>query len=239
MDIRVPPSLHEAEVERHYPRDPITLEQQPDDDMRVLSAAMASARRNAEQLAELATALRNDRTRTPEAQALELRKAAMSLGEKAARNLDGARQRVGEALKRIETETSAPPPPRDAVALQIEAELRSKLSALPASDRRAAIAAAIRSGDDTIVGAVLRGPAMLSGMDQTEQDYTRLQWRQIRHPEKAARIDRLAKAIEATDTGGNLLMSYVERVSSSPDARQANAQASATESVMQSIQAAE
>ncbi len=222
-----------------YARDPRTQEQIPDDELRALAGAMASARRNAEQLRDLATAIQADRTRTPEASALELRRSALSLGEKGARTLDAARQRASEVLKRIEAETTAPPPPRDAMALQIEAEVRTRLAGMQASERRVLIEAAIQGGNDTIVGAALRGPAMLIGMDQTEHDLMRLRWREARHPEKAAKIERIVNALEAVDRGGNLLMSFVERVSNSSSAQRAQAQANATDTALQAIQAAE
>ncbi|MDP4360946.1 hypothetical protein QR510_30405, partial [Escherichia coli] len=79
-----------------YARDPATLEPLPDDDLRALSGAMAQARRGAEQLPELAGTLQADRTRPPEAAALEVRKSALSVGEQAARALDAAQQRGGE-----------------------------------------------------------------------------------------------------------------------------------------------
>ena len=110
---------------------------------------------------------------------------------------------------------------------------------MSASERRTALSAALDGGEDSILGAVLRGPAMLIGMDQTEHDHLRLRWRQARHPEKAAKIERLSKALEATDTGGSLLMSFVERVAGTHDAQRAEAQAGTTDALMQSIQAAE
>lgn len=236
MSIRVPPSLHEAFVDRHQARDPITRELLPDEELRTLSRAMASARLQAEQLSELATAMRADRTRTPEAAAVELRKAALTIGEKAARSLDGARERALRTLRQIEAETMVPPPPRDAVALQIEAEVRAKLDRLPEDKRRSVISTALTGGDDGIIGAVLRGPAMLSGLDQMEHEVLRLRWQQARHPEKAAKMERIGKALEDVERGGNLMMRFVEGLSTS---QAAQAQADRTNAALQAAQAAE
>ncbi len=235
----VPPSLHEAMVERHIALDPITRAQLPDTDISGLAAAMAASRRSAEQIAELARMLLADQSRTPEAAALELRKNALAVGEKAARVLDTARARVGAVIKLLDAETFSPPPPRDAVALALESEVRGTLARMTPEKRRKAIALALNGGDETICGAVLRAPAMLTGMDDNELAHTRLRWRLSRHPEKAGRMERLQKAAEDADRGGNLLMSFIEKVSNSPAARIAQSRADAATRAIASLQSAE
>jgi hypothetical protein len=239
MEYRPPASLHEAEIERWQPRDPMTGELQSDADLQTLAGAMASARRDAERLAALAAALQGDPRRTPEGAAVELRRAALEIGERSAQTLDAARSRAVAALKTVEAETAAPPPPRDAVQLQIEAELRAKLAALPQAKRRALITEAIDSGDDTLPGAILRGPALLTGLTPEEHALIREQWRAARHPERAAKIARLTKALEATELGGNLLVSYVERLTTSDRAKAAQRKAAATEAALKAVKAAE
>lgn len=239
MSLRVPTSLHALEVERHHARDPASGALVADDEMAGLATAMGAARQQAEQVAALAAALAGDRTRTPEAAALEVRRAALLAGQRGAAALDRARQRAADALGRLDLETAAPPPPRDPIALQLEGEVRAKLDRLPEAQRRAAIEAGLASGDDVIVGAVLRGPALLSGLGALEHDHVRQRFRHARHPAKAARMERLAKAIEAADLGGRLLLSFVEAAASGPAARRAEAQAGAVDAALQRIQAAE
>lgn len=210
----------------------------PDEELSSLAGAMGSARTTAEQLAALAEALQHDKTRTPEAAALELRKSALRLAESSAKRLDTARQKAAEALGRLQKETAAPPPPRDAVALQIESEVRARLAALPQDKRTAAISAAIQSGDDVVTGAILRGPGFLSGLNDGEHEHARLRFREQRHPEKTAKMRRLEAALDDVDRGGNLLLSFVEKLSNTNTAKQAEAQASAASAALRSAAAA-
>lgn len=235
MSLRVPASLSEAEVERHYARDPTTGEIVGDDEIAMLAAAMASARAAAEQVAALADAAAVDRTRPPEAHTLAIRRAALAAGERGAAALDRARQRAAGVLARLDAETAAPAPPRDQGALQLEGEIRAKMDRLAQSARRAELDRALSTGDDLTMGAILRGPAFLSGLDRLEHDHLRLRFRHARHAEKAQRMDRLTAALEAADTGGRLLLGFVETAASGHAARQAEAQAGAVDAALARI----
>lgn len=219
----VPLSLHEDLIERQYARDPETKAVVEDPALRALAGAVKTARLAVEQVAELHRAVGADKTITPEAAALTVRSAAVKLGEKAAKVLDDARAAALAEMQRVEAETAAPPPGDPA----IESEVRSMLARATHEQRSKIVADAIKAGDDTTCGAVLRAgvPAWLSGLGQAELDMRREQWRRARHPGVSDRLDRMRKAIEATDRGGRLLVTFVQDAANSPAAQLAEAAA--------------
>ena len=218
---KLPLSLHESCVDKFRARDRLTGKFIDDDALEGLSGAMAKARADAERLTALADAVLADKTQTPEANALRLRKEALKLGETAAKKLDAARQRAAKALELLRAATSTLPVPKDQLALQIEGEVRVRLAAMKPNERGELIAAAIKHDDAETLGAYFRGPSYLSGASDSERGLYKGMWRQKQFPKECDREQRLVKALEALDRGGQALLGVVEVCTNSPAAKAA------------------
>lgn len=83
--------------------------------------------------------------------------------------------------------------------------------------------AAIERGDDAVIGAVLRGPAFLTGLSEAELAVRQSTWRRIRFPEEFNRENRLKKAMEATEAAGRSFLTFVKSVADGEAARLADA----------------
>lgn len=221
MAIKVPLDLNEAFVDRLAELDTTTGTPVADPVMSGLSNAVKLAREQASALANLEKAALADRTQTPEANVLRVATAAGKTGERVAAQLDAARTRAMAEIANIETRTGAPPPPKDSTALSIEAEIRARLAAMNPKERADAIAKAKADNSETVIAAILRGPAMLSGVTETEQAMLRHAYRQRAHSADYARMQRLAKALDATERSGRLFVGIVNSAKDTPMARQA------------------
>lgn len=221
MAIRVPIDLNERFVTLHAEIDPTTGAPVADPMLDGLAGAVKLAREQATTLANLEKAVMADRTQTAEANVLRLASAASKTGERVAAQLDAARTRAKAEIASIETRTGAPPPPKDSTALSIEAEIRARLAAMNPKERADAIAKAKADNSETVIAAILRGPAMLSGVTETEQAMLRHAYRQRAHSADYARMQRLAKALDATERSGRLFVGIVNSAKDTPMARQA------------------
>ena len=86
-----------------------------------------------------------------------------------------------------------------------------------------------------MLGAVLNGPPMLSGLAAAEeQEMLRARWQQLRHCPDVDRIERLTRAVEDTDRTGNLVISFASRLSSREIVERAEASARAVQQALQS-----
>ncbi|TPL06423.1 hypothetical protein FJ938_13165 [Mesorhizobium sp. B2-4-14] len=210
---QTPLSLTPELIAKFYKRDPANGGTIPDAALSGIEAAMRAAFEEINRVGAVGSQL--DPTVTPQAHALRVRDIALKAVERAAGRLDAARAAAMADIARIEAETSAPPAPRDAHAVQMEAEIRSMLRNMDAKARGAAIAKAISDGDDLVVGAFLRGPAMLTGVGEAEREMRRGAWRKQRHPEKTDRQERLQKAIAAVDRGGSAMLAWTRQITES------------------------
>ncbi len=189
-----------------------------------ISAMEGSMKAAAEEMQRVvAVAATRDPTVTVEAHALRVRDAALKAAERAAQRLDAAREAALADVARIQAETSAPPAPRDSVAMQIEIEIRSKLAGMDDKQRGEILAKAIRDGDDAIIGAALRGPSFLTGMGDADREMRRAAWRNARHPEAVDRELRLQKAVAAVDRGGKSMLAMVRQITETPAVQLAEA----------------
>jgi len=89
-----------------------------------------------------------------------------------------------------------------------ETEIRSALFAMKTEDRAKAITRAVDDGDDETLGAVLRGPVLLTGLGPAQREAIRHQWRVKRHPEEVARVARLRGALGDLDRAASLFTSF-------------------------------
>lgn len=214
-DRNVPPSIHEALITRHFARDPLTRETIQDPILAEAQEAMQIARQSAEKARRVAEAIMANEMATIPARHRQIRTESWRAVEGALRRLDGARERARREVETLEKATSAPPRPHDAGSAIIASEVRSRLAAMKSTARRSAIDAALRDGDDFVLGAVLNAPAMLSGLDSREEhDVLRARWRQTRHGAEVDRVARLGRALDDLTRGGELVISFTNRLSS-------------------------
>lgn len=206
-----------------------------DDVLESMVTAMATARGHADQLTALSRALDADSSRSPEGRALELRQSALRVGERGAKALDTARARAAAKIKQIQAETAAPPPPKDAPVALLEGEIRARLASMTHDQRAEVVATAFEDGDDLVLGALLRGPAMLTGMTHAAREMHREHWRRERFPAESDRIARLEKALWVLDMGGEDFLGFVKRLSDAPAALRAEQAAEATAQALAAV----
>ncbi len=221
MKLKISADLNEALVEHHHPHDE-RGESKPDPAVAVLAAAVKTARESAERLAAAAEAIAADRTMTPEARAIRLRDNALKLAEATAARLDTAQASVRAELAQIETTLRTPPAPDPATA-PLESEIRARLASMNDKDRQAAINTAFSERNGLLVGAVLRGPAFLSGMSRATYDMAVHRYGQTFHPEQHQRRARLQAALDAAERCGRSFLGFVSPAIASEAARLADA----------------
>ncbi|MFC3078202.1 hypothetical protein ACFODL_08910 [Phenylobacterium terrae] len=207
--LAVPLTIDPDQVAPLYARDSETGQTIPDPAIEAAASALTVARSQAMAIADLASRLDADPSRTSAARALELRRAALRAGERAAEALDRARSVAQTERAELDAATSAPPIPPGAGAL--ESEVRAALRAMPAGERAKALAAAISAGESLIAGAVLRAPGLLSGLSADELELHRANYRRLHHPGAADRLDRVGRALAALDRAGEALVSFTAK----------------------------
>ncbi|MBB2699168.1 UNVERIFIED_ORG: hypothetical protein GGI66_003850 [Rhizobium esperanzae] len=236
MKLRPPQDIHEATVEQHYARAP-NGEVERDASIATLATAVATTRQNSENLAAYADTLSKDRLLSPDAARLKLRDNALRLAEATAKKLDEAKALVQRQIEEIDTLTSTPPALRDQLSAGLEAEIRARLASMQEKARDDAISKAFAEKDNTIIAAVLRGPALLVGLSQARHDMVRHRYRETFHPEETARRRRLAAALEATERSGNSFIGYIATATTGSAIQIAEASANA-QAAEQAIRAA-
>lgn len=221
MALKVPLDLDERTVTTHAERDRRTGQPIADAAMDGLAEAVRYGREQAAGLVSLEAASMADKTQTTEAAVLQVASAALKTGERVAARLDAARAKATAEIASIDKKISQCPPPRDAVALGMEREIREALARMSDDQRNATIAEAFANKDESILGAALRGPALLVNMKPAAHAMLKHQFQTEFHPVEHARRERLAKALEATDRAGRSLVALVGKASAGELARMA------------------
>lgn len=219
--LKVSPSIDERMIEQYFDRAP--TDTQPDPIFMGMAAAVRDARDNAHALAALADAAYADRSQTAAAAALQVRDSATARGTNVATKIDTALSRADETISAIERTTAAPPPPREAAAIALDAEIRGGLQRMDDDGRSAAVNAALKSGNMSVIGAVLRGPAFLSGMSDNQLELLRARYRQQQFPKETERLERMRKAVAATRTAATAFVGLVNDAANSKFANNADA----------------
>lgn len=227
-----PLSLSDDLMAPLYARDPDTGARVADDDLDTLAHALRHAHGQAEQVLALSKALRADPTKSPSAVALTLREKGLKAGEQAAQSLDQARNRLSATVARLSAETAAPLLIRDAGAMILEGEIRAALARMSPKDRAAAIGQAFDDGEDSVIGAVLRGPALLSGLGTDQRQMLQDRYRRERHPQDADRIMRLTKALDGLERGAVALLDFTKAIVTAPHALAAEQAAERTKQAL-------
>lgn len=221
--LRVSPSIDERVVEQFFEKQSGPTPPEPDPITTALASAVHDARANANALVELAEATYADRSRPRAAAALDVAKSARDRGANVARKIDAALAKAKTTIEDINKATAAPPAPRDQVSLQLESEIRARLAAMTRKERADTLSAAVAEGNMTVVGAALRGPALLLGMTDAEFEVVRSNYRKRYHAKEMERAERLSKAVEATERAGTSFVKLIEKASDSEFVRTVDA----------------
>jgi len=220
MRIIAPPELEIPELSVSPDLNPTTLEYirargedgngiERDPLLDGLGNAVKAANAVAKEIVTIADTARADDTLTRAAAALHVANAARERGTRIATKLDDAVARVKTAIEALDKETSAPPPPADPHALALEAEIRATLRSMTPKARSAAISSAIANDQLAVIGAVLRGQAMLSGMTDAEREVRRHSYRQRAHADALKRLTRYKKDLETAQRAGTSFVQLV------------------------------
>lgn len=219
MPIKISPALDERAVQAFAEREVGTGAPVADKALDVLADGLKHAREEADRLAKLEEAAMADATQPKEAALLQVANAAVKSGERVAAKLDAARAQAQAELAALDKRTSCPAPPKDAVGLGLEQEIRARLAAMNEKDRKAAIDQAFADRNEAIIGAVLRGPALLVNMSPAHHDVVRAHYQQTFHAVDAKRRERIAKALDAVQRGGTAFVEIVRTAADDPITR--------------------
>lgn len=220
LKMKIPGMTDPAFIDRLHVRKPGTAEIVPDAVLASLSAAMKAATEAMKQLADLEEAISNDKTITPAAAKLKLKQAAMKLGERAAKAIDAARAKAAEEIAAVNASMLPPLPPAGSIERELEAEARRLLFGADEKERSRILAKAVEAGDAITVGAIARArktPWMV-GMAEQEVAVRLDRYQAVAHPAERDRVQRLTKAIEATERGGKSVVAAVTNFVAALDA---------------------
>lgn len=112
-----------------------------------LTSAVAGGERVAEAVRDVSAAiLRNDMETLP-ARHRRVREQAFKLSQPALRALDAALERTQREIEAVERQTATPPQLISAADAVLASEIRSRLAAMPADQRRVALRDALQPGE--------------------------------------------------------------------------------------------
>ena len=94
---------------------------------------------------------------------------------------------------------------------------------------------AFASRDMLVLGALLRGPAFLSGLSDTELAAARHRYRREFHNEASASADTKRKALEAFDRAGNSFVRLTKGMTDDPLATRAETAQAAREAAESAV----
>ena len=207
------PSIHEAMIARHLPKDPRTGEPMADATLDRMADAMRAARLGAERAGRVAAAIHGNEMATLPARHRQAREQVWKAVEPTLRQLDGARQAATQAIAALEAVTSAPPAPKDMLGGMKANEIRSVLRGLPEAEREAMLSAALGDDDDVMLGAVIDQPPAMSGISKTRHQMLKASWQRKRHGDKLDRVATLKKALADLERGGELTIKFASGLS--------------------------
>jgi hypothetical protein len=130
------------------------------------------------------------------------------------------RAKAAAEVENMTKATSCPPPPKDALAMQLEAEMRTRLAAMREDERRKFVGVSFGNRDALVMAAVLRHPALI-GMGEAEFAVCRDRYRRSEFPQEADRLERLTKGVAALDRAGKCFVNLVETAAKNPAAEAA------------------
>ena len=132
-------------------------------------------------------AVHGDDTLSEAGRHLKASKAAHKIVARALPLADRATENLQTAIRLIQKKLAAPEADPSVRGVYLATEIRSRLSAMTASDRRKTV----MQGDDVVVSAVLSGPEFLSGLTALEKEACRAAWATKKFPDELKRLQYL------------------------------------------------
>lgn len=124
-----------------------------------------------------------------------------------------------EAEREAITKSSRPP----LGSGDLQVEVRTRLSNMPAEERRKLVESAIREGDTLVAGSVLHAPGWLAGVSDNGMESYRAMWAQLHAAERLERIENLTKLRDRLDEAGTVIgQEYAKVASKARKAREAS-----------------
>jgi len=134
---------------------------------------------------------------------------------------DRARENLETAITRIKMKLAAPAADGSVRGIYLATEIRSRLAAMTASDRRKTLAAA----DEAPISAILSGPAFLSGLTPLEIEAARMGWATKRYPDELRRLQYLESIGDHLQRASSLVLGYGVKLADQSLVRAARARA--------------
>lgn len=189
--------ISETFIERHH-KTTARGERIPDPSIDAMAQVVRRAKDTCNSVVTLGKTLAVDPTMMPAAKAIALRDRASKGLDAVIKRSDEVNQSIAGELARIKADLDRLPTPASQVDSMLEGEMRAALARMTDEDRGKAIADSLE-GDQRVIAAALRGPAMLSGLRETQQGYWKTRWRESRDPAAVERLARLEEAKNAFD----------------------------------------
>jgi hypothetical protein len=184
--------------------DPAVIQAPPGDALlNQCSDALAFARKSAQACLGAARAVFADESQTVAARHVKVKQTSFDICREGLRVVQNAITKLQGAISALDGELKGPAVPFGSTQ---PAELRAALSRLPQPERRKTVLAAIKSGDDSVAGAVLNSHWMTSGLTSDEQELVRGSWAQARKPDEIRRRTELEKTKIHVERAGKLLL---------------------------------
>ena len=187
VDTRISPALHPGAVEQ--------IDGYGDDTKDVLAATMTAFSTAYEGIRSVWNArekVEQDTSKTADARLLQLDGFAQKKLESISRSFDGTAATIKKQIRYLEGELAQPIEQKATGG--VAAEIRAYAKALPQDKLHKFIGDAIDGGDVTTVGAVLGGPAYLSGLTPDFQKTYLLHWNPKQRPDVDKRLHVLQQA---------------------------------------------
>ncbi|AZQ66057.1 hypothetical protein EF888_02310 [Silicimonas algicola] len=196
VDTRITPALHPGVVEN--------IDGYGDDTKDVLAQVMtafSTAYENVRSVWDAREKVEQDTSKTADARLLQLDGFAAKKLESATRTFDATSARITTTIRYLEGELAQPI--AEKASGSVAAEIRAHAKSLPTDKLHQLISDAVDGGDSLTVGAVLMGPAYLSGLTPDLQKTYLKHWNQKQRPDVAKRLHVLqqAKAMLDRDAG--------------------------------------
>ena len=206
---RLQPSrmINEGFIERHY-KSTEDGKRLPDPTIEAMALTVRRAKEACASVATLGKTLADDPTMMPAAKAIALRDRAGKGLDPIVKQSDAVWKSVHAEIERVRGDLDRLPAPASQIDALLESEMRAALARMPEKDRADALAKSL-AGDQRIIAAALRGPALLSGMGATQQANWRNRWREARDPAALERLARLEAAKKAFDKSMDGVVQFV------------------------------
>jgi hypothetical protein len=167
----------------------------------------------AENSYQAATAIHQDVTLPEGARHVQADAVSLKATSRALPIADHAHRAMQTEIAKLKTKLSAPVPDSTVRGIGLAAEIRQALKGMSAGERRATVAKAISSGDDSVIAAIANSPSMLTGLSPLEIETYTSQWSAKKYPDEIVSLRDLEKKSAFLEKAGSLLIGYQRTMS--------------------------